>query len=172
MQNRKLDQILEEYDLQKHPRGCGYFKETFRSTHQIYDDKLGKNRSIGTQILTLFNGKQTSPLHKVSATQLVNYNSGNTTLLIKMVLEKNLKTVKVGTNPGENLQAEIPPNTWFALTLKDKDDSSMVMSTHTVVPGFDFDDLTFASNSDLDNLEETDKREATEYLSDRCYRKL
>ena len=149
-------EIVEKLGLQEHPEG-GFYKETYRSNQTIETDK-NVFRNISTAIYFLLENENISLFHRIKSDELWFFHQGEA-LEIVFIKEGVLNTIILGNNleNGEEVQATIPANTWFASRVKNLKGYSFVSCT--VAPGFDFADFELAKREDLinefPNLKET-----------------
>ena len=81
---RNAEYWIQYYNLKPHPKGCGYFIETFRAKEQIKINNVEGNEriSLSTGIISLFEGNQLTYLHQTKSHQNIHYYTGTTNLLV------------------------------------------------------------------------------------------
>jgi len=139
-------QLISLLDLNPHPEG-GYYKETYRAMHLVYD-KLNQQRNICTSIYYLLEKHDKSLFHKIQSDEHWFFHAGSTLELI-MLIDGKSERVLLGTNlqKGEHLHTVVPANTWFAARVKDE--KGYVLVSCVVSPGFDFADFQLADKQQL-----------------------
>jgi predicted cupin superfamily sugar epimerase len=149
-----VDQIIEKYQLQKHPEG-GYFKEVYRDNISLNFGKKydGEVRSLFTSIYFLLKEEEQSALHVIkNSSEIWYYHCGSPLQItvidpITGIIEKTI----IG-NPvhGYQPQCIIPGDKWFGAECLDKKGYSFVSCM--VAPGFDFRDFSLVTEDQLLNL--------------------
>ena len=147
-----IEQIIQELDLQPHPEG-GYFKEIYRSVGEINQDSLGVNykgnRNYATSIYFLLTSDSFSAFHKINQDEIWHFYDGSP-VKIHMISETGeYSNVIVGRNfrKGERPQFVVPGQHWFAATVINDNDYTLVGCT--VSPGFDFKDFVLPKRKEL-----------------------
>ena len=140
------DYWIDQLGLLPHPEG-GFYRETYRSTEVLKAAQLpGRyigNRNFSTAIYFLLRSQDRSVFHRIKSDELWHFYQG-TTLLIYMLMEKELKIHRLGANinEGDSLQVMIPANCWFGAMVEKP--GSYALCGCTVAPGFDFQDFEMA----------------------------
>ena len=159
--------------LRPHPEG-GYYRETYRSPEIIAKADLprryGGQRAFATAIYFLLRGNQFSAFHRLKSDEIWHFYDGFP--LNIFIIKKNgaLKKITLGLNPaaGEQPQAVIEANSWFAAGLANKIPSPRLVRPWgknpkskipnpkyyaligcTVTPGFDFADFELGNREML-----------------------
>jgi uncharacterized protein len=149
---KKLQKIIRDLKLAPHPEG-GFFRETYRSgiilNHDLDGSSYKGNRSCSTCIYFLLTHEAFSAFHKIKQDEIWHFYDGSplNLHLIDGKGEYSMVTVGRKTENGEVPQLVIPGGTWFAASVKDKYDYSLVGCT--VSPGFDFVDFELADREEL-----------------------
>jgi len=148
----KIEDIIKKLDLKPHPEG-GYFKETYRSLGEINKDSLhidynGK-RNYSTCIYFLLTSETFSAFHKIKQDEIWHFYDGSPITLhtISKTGDHLEHTIGRDFNKGEIPQLVVPGNHWFAASVINKNDYSLVGCT--VSPGFDFSDFELPTSKEL-----------------------
>lgn len=152
MRNQEIQKIVETLKLQPHPEG-GYYKETYRSIDSIPNSVLGPSfsgsRNYCTAIYFLLTSDNFSAFHRIKQDEIWHYYSGSSLYVHVITTDNEYKKYSVGMQleEGELPQLMVPAGCWFASSVKNKDDYSLVGCT--VAPGFDFKDFVLADRNKL-----------------------
>jgi len=147
-----LQQLIEKFDLQKHPEG-GYFKETYRSEGKIENKNLPNyftgDRNYSTSIYFLLTSESFSAFHKINQDETWHFYLGTTLKLHMISPEGEYSFIHVGNDilNDEVPQFVVPAQYWFAAEVIQKD--SFAFTGCTVAPGFDFSDFVLPTRKDL-----------------------
>ncbi|HEX2549826.1 MAG TPA: cupin domain-containing protein [Gammaproteobacteria bacterium] len=138
-------QLIEKYQLKKHPEG-GHFKEIYRDNTAIdfHEKYEGGTRNLLTSIYFLLKEEEQSALHVIKNSHEIWYHHAGSPLQITMVdPETGLIEKAIVGNPAEGYQPHylVPGNQWFGAECIDKTSYSFVSCA--VVPGFDYRDFSF-----------------------------
>ncbi|MDY8134041.1 cupin domain-containing protein [Aquimarina sp. 2201CG5-10] len=150
--NITVKEIVDKLKLSPHPEG-GYYKEIYRSNEVIPQETLGAkftgDRNYCTGIYFLLTSENFSAFHRIKQDEIWHYYGGSS--LYVHVIDLNGKYMRhaVGMNldQGEVPQLTVPAGCWFASSVKNENDYSLVGCT--VSPGFDFDDFELAESKEL-----------------------
>jgi len=151
--NEKAKYYIQKLQLKKHPEG-GYYREIYRAGEMITieapKEKLRRNYS--TSIYFLLEGREVSKFHRLKFDELWHFYDGSSVKIYQIDDEGNLSETIIGSNigEGENFQAVIRKNRWFAAEVINK--KSFALVGCTVAPGFDFSDFELAARSELIKL--------------------
>jgi predicted cupin superfamily sugar epimerase len=139
-------EVIDKLKLIPHPEG-GFYKETYRSDHTIVNEKK-ENRHVCTAIYYLLEDEGRSLFHRIRSDELWFFHQGQP-LEIVLIQGGHVTAIILGNDieKGEQLQAMIPANTWFAARIKNANGFSLVSCA--VSPGFDFADFDLAKRNDL-----------------------
>ncbi len=143
---------IDRLSMLPHPDG-GYFKETYRSTDIIGQDRLADRyhgpRAAGTGIYYLLNEGAVNYLHRLKSDEMWHFYEGGPLLLHLIRPSGEFQQIRLGANPeaGEVFQAVVERDCWFGATLVQPEGYALVGCT--VAPGFDFADLTMAEAETL-----------------------
>jgi predicted cupin superfamily sugar epimerase len=144
--------LVEKFNLLPHPEG-GFFKENYRSLEIYPQSSLPKrfhgDRNYSTAIYFLLEQGNFSAFHKINSDECWHFYSGGSLLIYVIHLNGKLETIKLGNqlNRGEQFQAVVPAECWFASEPAMDSDYSFVGCT--VAPGFDFGDFELAKSEEL-----------------------
>ncbi|WP_075342160.1 cupin domain-containing protein [Tenacibaculum agarivorans] len=147
-----LQQLIEKFDLQKHPEG-GYFKETYRSEGKIENKNLPNyftgDRNYSTSIYFLLTSESFSAFHKINQDETWHFYLGTTLKLHMISPEGEYSFIRIGNDilNDEVPQFVVPAQYWFAAEVIQKD--SFAFTGCTVAPGFDFSDFVLPTRKEL-----------------------
>jgi len=149
-----VDAIIKKLDLKPHPEG-GYFKETYRSSGEIASGSLNSyysgKRNYSTCIYFLLRSGDFSAFHKINQDEIWHFYAGSP-ICLHVISEAGDHTKHVigkDVCKGQSPQLVVPGNHWFAASVINKGDYSLVGCT--VSPGFDFADFTLPNRAELLN---------------------
>lgn len=129
-------QLIAKLDLQPHPEG-GFFKEVYRSQHQVHSSGVNAVRSAFTDIYFLLTAGQVSLWHRVMHDELWNFYEGAPLRLLQLAGDfSRLHDYRLDPEGGHYKQL-ISAGNWQAA--ESAGDYSLVGCT--VAPGFDFADF-------------------------------
>lgn len=140
---KNADHWINHYKLQKHPFECGFFNEFYRSPQQIMIN--GEYRNLSTTIITLLKNNQKSTLHRTKSDQIIHYYVGTTDLILHYI-DQNKIHQKIILGKNSELKYIIPQNSWFSFELSNNRPYDYVVTGHTVIPGFNYNDFEVASD--------------------------
>lgn len=145
------EQIIEKYQLQKHPEG-GYFKEVYRDskTLDFGEEYEGRIRNLLTSIYFMLKGEEQSALHVIkNSTEVWHYHSGSPIQITVINPVTGLIEKATIGNPADGYDAQytVYANRWFGAECLDKKGYSLVGCT--VSPGFDFRDFSLIKEDQL-----------------------
>ena len=134
-------ELISELRLEPHPEG-GYFREVFRSAHEVKPLDGRPVRSALTTIYFLLLKGQHSRWHRVASDEAWHFYEGDP-LVVYWVDDQNaVHEELLGTAPGHGRPlCIVPASCWQAA--KPRGDYSLVGCT--VGPGFDFQDFEMIS---------------------------
>ncbi|MBY0544399.1 MAG: cupin domain-containing protein [Gammaproteobacteria bacterium] len=143
LENR-VNRIIEENNLRKHPEG-GYYIQIYKSPNKIAVSsryKGDRTRPEFTKINYFLIGNDFSAWHKVASDEIWRFKEDSSLTLHIIDHNANLAQVKIG-NPNEEIDAVseflVGHSQWFAASVNDKHLFSFVECE--VRPGFMFDDF-------------------------------
>jgi predicted cupin superfamily sugar epimerase len=149
---KQADKIIRKLKLIPHPEG-GYFRETYRSSGKIEQDDMGVEfsgrRSFSTCIYFLLTGDTFSAFHRIRQDEIWHFYDGSP-IRLHIISKKGVySNVIIGRDldEGQIPQFVVDAGTWFAATIVDKNDYSLLGCT--VSPGFDFRDFELAKRDNL-----------------------
>jgi len=147
--------LVEKFNLLPHPEG-GFFKENYRSVETIPKSSLPKrfdgSRNYCSAIYFLLEQGSFSAFHKINSDECWHFYAGSSLLIYVIHLNGKLQIIKMGNNvnEGEQFQAVVPAECWFASEPAKYSAYSFVGCT--VAPGFDFNDFELAKAIALSKL--------------------
>lgn len=148
----RLDQIVRNLDLKPHPEG-GYFRETYRSDGAIDANSLDSNykgeRNYSTCIYFLLTSEVFSAFHRILQDEIWHFYDGSPIDLHIITKDGDYTKTIIGRDidRGEIPQFVVPGGSWFAATVINSDDYSLLGCT--VAPGFDFRDFELPTRNEL-----------------------
>ncbi|RYU87954.1 cupin domain-containing protein [Mucilaginibacter terrigena] len=137
---------IDHLQLQPHPEG-GYYKEVFRSPNQVTRAGATAGKQACTSIYYLLEGRDFSGFHRLASDELWYFHKGEPLHIHVLGADDNLTTIELSDTLTGNLQAIIPPNTWFAAEIPS--DTGFALMSCAVAPGFDFAEFEMAKKFDL-----------------------
>jgi uncharacterized protein len=152
---KPLDKIIQQLNLKPHPEG-GYYRETYRSSGEISKDCLGSafsgKRNFSTCIYFLLTSDTFSAFHRIKQDEIWHFYDGSPVELHLITTGGEYSKTIIGRNieEGQIPQFIVPAETWFAASVINKNDFSLVGCT--VSPGFDFHDFELPSRNNLTSL--------------------
>lgn len=148
----EIQTIIDNLGLQPHPEG-GYFKETYRSVEIVDQETLGASysgsRNCCTGIYFMLTSDSFSAFHKITQDEMWHFYQGSPIFLHTITPLGEYGCVEIGSDiaKGQIPQVLVPGGVWFAATVKNQEDYSLVGCT--VSPGFDFEDFQLADRKSL-----------------------
>jgi len=149
---KKLDQIIRKLDLKPHPEG-GFYRETYRSDGVINENSLSYGyhgeRNLSTCIYFLLTSDAFSAFHRIRQDEIWHFYDGSPIELHTITQDGTYNKTVIGRDfdLGQVPQFVVPSRSWFAATVINPDDYSLIGCT--VSPGFDFRDFELPSRGDL-----------------------
>lgn len=146
--------LKEALKLKKHPEG-GYYKEVFRSPHEIEQQALingfNGSRSYSTSIYFLLTSESFSSFHRIKQDETWHFYEGSSITLHTISPQGEYSKIKIGSKPekGHVFQYTVSGGYWFAAQIMKEDSYALVGCT--VSPGFDFDDFELGKRDELIN---------------------
>ena len=148
----QLKQIILNLRLQPHPEG-GFFRETYRSTGVINPESLNSQyngfRNYSTCIYFLLTSDVFSAFHRIHQDEIWHFYIGSPIYLHIITEDGEYSKTAIGCDiaQGQIPQFVVPGESWFAATVINSDDYSLLGCT--VSPGFDFSDFELPSRNVL-----------------------
>lgn len=142
---------IRQLELEPHPEG-GFYKEVFQSSEALSQPVLPKRyggaRAYYTSIYFLLEQHNFSAFHRLQSDEIWHFYAGSSLTIWVIDSEGNLSIQHLGNNPtlGQNFQAIVPANTWFAAK---PDQASYSLVGCTMAPGFHFEDFELADSGEL-----------------------
>lgn len=174
----EVRKLITKLQLVPHPEG-GYFREIYRSgaepmhSHGI-TDKGGKTmmppgrrqslRNISTSIYYLLTKNNSIDFLHRDQSDIVRYYHGGGTILAKFVTpDGRIEKHRLGMNldRGDVPQLITPGGCWEALELVQGD---WALVGESVTPGFDYRDMTMATEEDIAGFPEDTKNALRKYI--------
>lgn len=148
----RINYLVSQFDLQPHPEG-GFYKETYRSDDLIPQEVLREEfsgpRNLCTGIYFLLTHGNFSAFHRIKQDELWHFYEGDTIHIHVIDAHGEYTRFELGTEfeSGEQPQALVPKNAWFASEIKKG--GRYALAGCTVSPGFNFDDFELADRQKL-----------------------
>jgi hypothetical protein len=145
------EQLIKQLDLKPHPEG-GFFKETYRSEHQVSFTALPENfhspRNLASSIYFLLGAGDVSRLHRLKSDEIWYFHKGSSIILHTFTQDKTYLKYILGE--GGVYQVVIPSGTIFGAEARDK--TGYALLGCMVTPGFDFDDFELVDKEEMVKL--------------------
>lgn len=152
---KRAQQLIHQLELTRHPEG-GYFKETHRSQgiipQQVLPHQFNADRNYYTSIYFLLTSDDFSAFHKINQEETWYFHEGSTIKIHQIAPDGTYSFVVLGNDilKGEQFQHTVPSEYWFAATVEQKNNYTLVGCA--VAPGFDFNDFTLAKRNEMIDL--------------------
>ena len=149
------NELVKHFNMLPHPEG-GYYKETYRSNGVIYSNSLDPEykgeRNYSTCIYFLLTSDVFSAFHRIIQDEIWHFYDGSPIHLHLITKDGAYSKTVIGRDidQGEVPQFVVPGGAWFAATVVNPQDFSLIGCT--VAPGFDFSDFELATRTELVNL--------------------
>ncbi len=128
--------LIRKLDLKPHPEG-GYYRETWRSPHEVKPVGYPAPRAAGTAILFLLPAGERSQPHRVRSDELWLHHQGDP---VRLTLTSKEGAQEVMTLGLEQPQVVVPGGyVQEAEPLENTEGYALISCV--VVPGFDFEDF-------------------------------
>lgn len=150
--NDQARRLIAELKLQQHPEG-GYFAEIYRSEGLIPALALTQThhgfRHFLTSIYFLLLPGQISKFHRLKSDEIWYYHAGSSLCIHCLTPAGDYQQLRLGPDitSGQSFQQIVPAGTWFAATIDEPQQFSLVGCA--VAPGFDFADFELADGEAL-----------------------
>ena len=135
--------LVEQHALLPHPEG-GYYREIFRSPHNVVDGR-GRVRSALTVILYLLEGGDVSRWHRLGSDETWHFARGSPVAIDCIDDAGTHREQRLAS--GGPWQATVPAGDAFAARVLEPDGYALV--TCCVAPGFEFEDFEMLDPGDL-----------------------
>lgn len=143
--SNRAQENIDRLGLAPHPEG-GHYVETFRSDHTV--DVPAGTRSAMTSIYFQLQHNQVSRFHRLAHEEIWCWHEGGSATIHMIMADGTYATHIVGPGADEAYSAVIPAGCWFGATTE----SSHVLVSAIVAPGFDFADFELADQQTLLDL--------------------
>ncbi len=143
---------IDHLELAPHPEG-GFYRQTYRSdltlSHSALPQNFKGDRSASTAIYFLLADDDFSAFHRISSDEMWHFYAGDSLEINVIDSNGHHSVIKLGTDTdeGEQFQAVVPAECWFAACLKGSNTFALVGCT--VAPGFDFADFEIGTRPGL-----------------------
>ncbi len=154
MNTDRIKYLSEKLELLPHPEG-GFYKEVYRSSeiinHKALSQRFSGDRSYCTSIYFLLTSENFSAFHRIQQDEIWHFYEGSALYVHVIDQQGNYHKISLGMDldAGEVPQYVVPAGCWFASSVKNENNYSLVGCT--VAPGFDFDDFELAERDQLTN---------------------
>ncbi|MEL6917457.1 MAG: cupin domain-containing protein [Bacteroidota bacterium] len=153
----EAERIIKSLQLKQHPEG-GYYRETYRSIHEIGEKELGNayqgKRNYATSIYFLLTADTFSAFHKIKQDEIWHFYKGTPIELHMISAEGIYSCVSIGNaiDIGQLPQFVVKGGCWFAARIEQNAKQDYALVGCTVSPGFDFRDFTLPNQKELIQL--------------------
>ena len=139
----RIEELVKELDLQKHPEG-GFYSENYRSDIKTKDN----SGVLMTSIYFLLTSENVSNFHRIKNDELWFHHEGSPISIHTLQNGKHQEYI-LGRTHGENCRPYhlITGNTIFGSSVLEPE--SYVLVSCVVSPGFDFKDFELFSQKEL-----------------------
>jgi predicted cupin superfamily sugar epimerase len=137
---------IDHLNLQPHPEG-GYYKEVFRSVNGVMREGETTVKQACTSIYYLLEGKDFSGFHRLASDELWYFHKGAPLHIHVIDNDGAYSIIELSDSDTGQLQAVIPPDTWFASEIPSG--SGFALVSCAVAPGFDFAEFEMAKQQEL-----------------------
>ncbi len=145
---------IAHLDLAYHPEG-GYFKESFRSSHNLALGQVGgrypSDRVASTAIYFLVTADRPSRFHRLQTDEIWHFYAGDPLEICCLGLDPaaGVEVLLLGADiaSGCRLQVLVPAGTWFGARVQVG--GNFALCGCTMAPGFDFEDFEMAKREEL-----------------------
>jgi uncharacterized protein len=146
------EQLIQQLNLQPHPKEGGYFRETYRATEALRTDALppryGAARSISTAIYYLLTPNSYSALHRLQSDEVFHFYCGSAVEMLQLFPDGTGGAVILGDlASGGQPQVVVPRGVWQGSVMGPSGDYALLGCT--VAPGFDYADYEEARRDEL-----------------------
>ncbi|WP_105956827.1 cupin domain-containing protein [Apilactobacillus quenuiae] len=143
----KKQEYIDKLCLGPHPEG-GWYKETYHSENNFFDDDSKDQRYFYTSIYFLLDKNSPSHFHKLNHDELWYYHDGNTITIHCISPQGKYYKVQLGKDimNGQVLQFKVPKNTIFASEINE---DSFCLVSCMVSPGFSYNDFILLRKKEL-----------------------
>ncbi len=146
MQNQTASYWIGYLQLQPHPEG-GYYKEVFRSDHQVIRQSSPGIRQACTSIYYLLEGTDYSGFHRLASDEIWYFHKGSP-LLLHVINEVSIHcTFELSDTSSGNLSIVIKAGLWFAAEIPSE--AGYTLASCAVAPGFEFSEFEMAKKKEL-----------------------
>ena len=136
--------LIELLKLEPHPKEGGYFRETYRSAHELTARALPAgypgSRSVGTAIYYLLTPSTFSAMHRLRSDEIFHHYLGDAIEMLMLMPDGRTRVVRIGKaiDAGESPQVVVPAGVWQGSRLAPGGEFALLGCT--VAPGFDYAD--------------------------------
>jgi len=166
----EIPQIIAKLRLIPLPGEGGYFRETYRSPEVIPGSSLpaaypGK-RSRSTCIYYMITPESFSAMHKLPGEEIWHFYLGDPAEQLQILPNGESRKIILGNNilKGEELQVNVPANTWQGTRLVDG--GKFALFGTTMSPGFEFADYVTGEKDLLSKTYPKLQKEILKYFHD------
>ena len=141
--------LIESLELEPHQEG-GYFRRTYSSEIEAAAS-TGSRPLMSSIYYMLTDDSPIGYFHRNRSDIMHYWHSGSPLRYFLITTEGRFRTATLGPNiaAGEHLQLMVPGNFWKATRLEQ---GEYGLLSEAVSPGFDYEDMTLASNTQLKQL--------------------
>ena len=128
--------LIRDLSLKPHPEG-GYYRETWRSPHEVEPEGYPAPRAAGTAILFLLSAGDKSRPHRVRSDELWFHHQGDPVRLTLTSPNGERQTLALGVEQPQI----VVPGGYVQEAEALEDTKGYALMSCVVVPGFDFEDF-------------------------------
>jgi len=144
-------ELIRALGLLPHPEG-GYYRETYRSAHQV-DTAAGLRRSACTAIYYLLDRHSHSAWHRIASDEIWHFHLGAALHVHVLDGQGGVCSHLLGDplrQPGAACQVVVPAGSWFGAELAPQAGAAAyALAGCTVAPGFEFSEFELADPAAL-----------------------
>ncbi len=147
------NEIIARLELAPHPMDGGYFRETYRSSDTISEDKLPWRykgiRSFATAIYYLLTPESFSAIHRLHSDEIFHFYIGDPVEMLQLCPDGTGRIFVLGSDLLKGMQPQVTVATgvWQGARLI-KNGKFALLGT-TVSPGFEFADYELGPRDEL-----------------------
>ncbi len=162
------EELIDLLELSPLPGEGGFFRETYRSLHQIPQAALPSvytsSKAQSTAIYYLLTPDSFSWLHRLPGDEIFHFYLGDPIEMLQLFGNGFGKIVTIGSDIAQGMspQVIVPAGTWQGSRLKEGGKFALLGTTMS--PGFDFEDFVAADKAQLLAMYPAFKEQIERYL--------
>mgnify|MGYP001463350253 CR=1 FL=1 len=152
-QNLSVDELIKYLNLEPHPAGGLFFRQTYKSNGVIPKSVLPKDyqgdRSYNTLIYSLLPEGVKLKFHKLLSDETLHFYMGGPMKIVQISPKGEVEEIVLGQEffKGNQLQHVIPAGFWFGMY--NLEGSKYSLYGASVSPGFEYDDFIDGNKEQL-----------------------